>query len=429
MKRAHQQYSYLSESLNLSDFLRVDQDNKKFYEELTRILGKDERLEIPNDTKWKCFRKKKHCILLQVTKKCNSNCNVCYMANEDYEEITVEDLECMLRKIGKNKVILLEGGEPTARGDIFQMIKLIRKSGNIPEIYTNGLKLADLKYVKKLKKSGLSQVHFSFDGFREDIYEKLRGDKNQFYLKLKALENLQKVGIKTILSSTIAYGINDDQIPELLKFCVLSVYRNDFIKGLRFFGAVPYGRFRIHVERFMKTIDIIKVLEKVTNKGIRREYFLEFKRFLMNVNRLLDKFGIYIPYGYASPTAIFKVTTKESANLKIDDSRNVNDGGIIEIKELIDLNELKIINDALEKYNLPSLMYHLLKNKKLLKYVLSLIQGKLKEKILEGGNLLLSVGLVITPITFRGLRTDSWDMRKITERIIFGSRSLGSGGE
>ncbi len=416
----------LKRTEKISDFFKINSENEKFYKKLLKIVGKDESLKLSPHERWEYFRKNKHCVLLQVTKKCNSKCKICYMANENYEEITIKDLKWILKKIGKKKVILFEGGEPTTRKDIFQMIELVKKSGNIPEIYTNGLKLANLKYVKKLKKSGLSRVHFSFDGFREEIYKKLRGDGRQLQLKIRALKNLQKVGIKTILSSVISCGVNEDQISELLKFCALSAYKNDFIEGIRFFGIVPYGRFEIDVEKFMKPIDIMERLEMITNGGIRKEYFLEFKRFLMNLNNLFGKFGIYFPYYYAAPTAIFKVTMREQFSSKINNFNIANnDGGIIEIKELIELKELKKINDMLEKFKLPSLMIYTLKMK-LVKHILNLIKGKLRDSVLGRGRFVISVGLPISPISTRGMKTDSWDIRKYKGRITLSSVGVGA---
>ncbi|MDI6826394.1 MAG: radical SAM protein [Candidatus Aenigmarchaeota archaeon] len=391
---------------SIQSFLELDQESKNFYNEFEKILGKSEINILKNpEIDWKFIREKIHCVILAITGKCNSNCNVCYVKNDVFQEMSIEDIKNILKKIGKHKIVPLFGGEPTVRNDIFEIIRLIRDSGNIPELYTNGLKLADPEYVKKLKESGIARVHFSFDGFREEIHEKLRGDKNHLYLKLTALKNLQKFGIKTILSSTIADGVNDDQVLELLRFCALSVYKREFIIGLRLFPAMPYGKFDVDVKKYLHTLDIIKILEKRT--GIRREYFVEFKKFLINMNRFLKKFGLRFPIQTPGPYAVFRV------------DRNG-------IKEVIELKDLKKINKALENYNIPLLLMFMLKNPSLFKHSIKLLNiSKLREDASEAGFLQLSIGNVCTPVTYKGLTSDTVGIQKSNPRLTFSAESKG----
>jgi hypothetical protein len=62
------------------------------------------------------------------------------------------------------------------------------------------------------------QLNFGFDGTRPDIYRELRGDRS-LAVKRRALENVVECGVnKLTIISTIANGVNDDNVNELMEF-------------------------------------------------------------------------------------------------------------------------------------------------------------------------------------------------------------------
>ena len=67
-------------------------------------------------------------------------------------------------------VVNLFGGEPTVRDDMFEIIEIGRKHGVDTQITTNGLRLADEEYCRKLCEAGVG-LRLSFDGRTRDIYE------------------------------------------------------------------------------------------------------------------------------------------------------------------------------------------------------------------------------------------------------------------
>jgi len=157
--------------------------------------------------------------VLRITNQCNTRCSVCLdRENEWGGEVRVEDLEAS--PLFYKRQIALTGGEPTTRSDLPEMIRLLKKRKNWVSICSNGLKLKDMDYVKKLKENGLDSVLLSFNGFREYTYEKMGGRKEELALKMKALENLGKLNIATILQVTLSEGINREEIPSLVKFAL-----------------------------------------------------------------------------------------------------------------------------------------------------------------------------------------------------------------
>lgn len=142
---------------------------------------------------------------------------------------------------GKICNIQLSGGEPTLREDLPQIIEMGHEIGfKFIQLNTNGLKLADLDYVKSLKDSGLNSVFLQFDGVDDSVYSKLRGERLLDY-KLKAIENLKKVEIGTILVCTIVPGVNDYCLYDIVKFGAdnIPVVRGVHFQPVSYFGRVP----------------------------------------------------------------------------------------------------------------------------------------------------------------------------------------------
>lgn len=174
-------------------------------------------------------------VFLDVTNRCNMNCPIC-LANLDamgfefdppmeYFDKVFEHLS----KFSPRPKIQLFGGEPTVRNDLIEIIKRARTFGLSARVVTNGLRLADEDYCKKLLATGC-QLMFSLDGRHPDIYTRLRKSANTLEKKLKALENVKKHRkSKITIMCCTGVGVNEDHIADLVQYC----HENrDFIAAL-----------------------------------------------------------------------------------------------------------------------------------------------------------------------------------------------------
>ena len=153
------------------------------------------------------------------------------------------------------------------------MIQALKQSGKFVNIHTNGVKLADYDYVASLKRAGLDHVSLQFDGFRDEIYEILRGEK-LLDKKLRALENLKSLGIPVTLNVTIARGINDSDWGAIFDY----VIRNDFIKDVSYITYCHYSPEETHIERAMMPDDLVIFLENHSHGRIRRDDVICFQK-------------------------------------------------------------------------------------------------------------------------------------------------------
>ena len=176
-----------------------------------------------------------HLIHLYISSRCNLSCPVCYEAGEDPEP-SLQEIQATLRGL-RGRFITLMGREPTCREDLPRIIRLAARRNNV-SLLTNGVKLADADYTRELSRCGLQTVTLSVNGLSDDVYRRMNGAP-LLETKLRALDNLRACGIKTIVSMTLARGINEDQLRPMAELCL---DRLDHVHQLRVRSLSPVGK-------------------------------------------------------------------------------------------------------------------------------------------------------------------------------------------
>jgi uncharacterized radical SAM superfamily Fe-S cluster-containing enzyme len=275
-------------------------------------------------------------ICLTVNARCNLRCPICYLragplTDADKQaclnEPSLSEIISIMRK-HRNKLVGIVGGEPTLREDLPDIIKIIRKSGNVPFFATNGIKLLDKEYAKKIKEAGVSFVTIWFDGFKSEANRILRGE-DFLELKMKILKNLRDEGLQVNLLSVIEKGLNEDQIPLLLRFACMC---KKFVRNVTF---LPVYLGDQPIKEMTTTSDILKNLDFFFGLNFT-EQFIEEKKMSYNVHKLMKKlFGKMLKneFSYILSSSIY---------LKV---RGKN------LRPLFSLEEVKKINGALDKIN------------------------------------------------------------------------------
>ena len=151
-------------------------------------------------------------IVVDLTHRCNMECANCYIPNREFPDLDKHKLYEFLDRLPSRTYIRLIGAEPTMREDIFEIIQHVKKAGHRPSLTTNGLKLAQLPYVKELKKAGLRLLLHSMNGADEDaVYQTLDNGK-WAVVKVRALENILACRLPITTRTIIAKGINDHTV-------------------------------------------------------------------------------------------------------------------------------------------------------------------------------------------------------------------------
>lgn len=209
-------------------------------------------------------RSKGCCVLLELTKRCNLHCPVCYASAGEGEgrDLTLGEIEqqyAYLISHGGPFNIQLSGGEPTVRDDLPQIIRLGREKGfSFFQLNTNGLCLAaEPDYAGSLKAAGLSTVFLQFDGVTDDVYETLRG-RALFEEKKRAVENCASAGLGVVLVPVIAAGVNEGQVGMILQYALSHM---PAVRGVHFQPMSYFGRYGM--KRPDKPVTIPKMLRLI----------------------------------------------------------------------------------------------------------------------------------------------------------------------
>ncbi|MBM4036376.1 MAG: radical SAM protein [Planctomycetes bacterium] len=164
-------------------------------------------------------------VFLDVTNRCNMNCPICIanipgMGFEFHPPLEYfERVAAGLAAMDSKPTVQLFGGEPTVRNDLFDIIAIMQRNGLRVRIVTNGLRLADEDYCKRVCALKIP-VLIAFDGRDPEIYARLRKSAGAYEKKLKALENLKKHSQrKNIIMCCVARHINDRHMADLIAFC------------------------------------------------------------------------------------------------------------------------------------------------------------------------------------------------------------------
>lgn len=230
---------------------------------------------------------------IYLSNKCDLTCPICLLNPNQgtIDDIPLDDFKKVIRK-NRSSRFYFYGAEPTLHKDIEKWIRLLKKYGNLVNIHTNGINISDFKFLKRLKESGVDYISLQFDGFNNEIYKKLRG-RDLLDIKKKALENLKQLNIQTGLNVTIARGINETCIGEIIDYAV----NNRFIKDVSFatLSCLGNATARFSSESFMMPDELIDMTEIQTSGRISRQNLYRFQKFYYS---LLSALGIRRCYNF-----------------------------------------------------------------------------------------------------------------------------------
>ncbi|HLA40524.1 MAG TPA: radical SAM protein [Candidatus Glassbacteria bacterium] len=145
-------------------------------------------------------------VVWNITRRCNLHCVHCYTDSENVRykgEMTTEEGKALLDELARFQVpaVLISGGEPLVRKDVFELVRYAVDKGLRPTLSTNGT-LIDAKTAKKIKEAGFTYVGVSLDGIGE-VNDCFRGMKGAFELAMRGFRNLVEIGQRVGLRLTL----------------------------------------------------------------------------------------------------------------------------------------------------------------------------------------------------------------------------------
>mgnify|MGYP000859442034 CR=1 FL=1 len=103
-----------------------------------------------------------------TTKRCNLYCKHCYRESgpdeDTVKELSTEEGKKLIDEIKKAgfRILILSGGEPLLREDIYELVAKTKTAGLVPAMGSNGTLLTK-EAANELKKNGLAGIAISVD--------------------------------------------------------------------------------------------------------------------------------------------------------------------------------------------------------------------------------------------------------------------------
>jgi radical SAM protein with 4Fe4S-binding SPASM domain len=178
-------------------------------------------------------------VFWEVTKGCNLRCIHCRATATELSSPTDLPTRTALNIIDQiaaaaNPILVLSGGEPLYRSDIFQLARYASDRGLRVALATNGT-LVTRDVARMVVDSGVRRVSISLDGADTTTHDSFRGIPGAFHGALHGLRNLSALGMSVQLNMTIARH-NAHQLPD-----VLQLARHLGADALHTFLLVPVG--------------------------------------------------------------------------------------------------------------------------------------------------------------------------------------------
>jgi len=177
---------------------------------------------------------------VSLTDRCNLRCSYC-MPPEGLDwlpapEVLTGDELIRLIRIGVETLGIREvrftGGEPLLRRDLVQIIAATASFTPRPDISltTNGIGLD--RRAGALRDAGLDRINVSLDTLRPEIFRKLT-HRDRLADVLSGLAAAASAGLTPVkVNAVLMRGFNDDEAPELLRYCLERGYELRFIEQM-----------------------------------------------------------------------------------------------------------------------------------------------------------------------------------------------------
>lgn len=160
-------------------------------------------------------------VFWETTAGCNLECVHCRRLDVSKElmrnDLTTEEGRRLIDQIAAvgRPVLVLSGGEPLMRPDIFELAGHAKKAGLLVALATNGT-MIDTPLAGRIAQTSFDRVSISLDGSDAATHDRFRGQVGSFDRSMQALEHLRAAEVATQINCTIARH-NQHQLGQVLE--------------------------------------------------------------------------------------------------------------------------------------------------------------------------------------------------------------------
>jgi MoaA/NifB/PqqE/SkfB family radical SAM enzyme len=184
-------------------------------------------------------------LIFFVTNRCNAKCKHCfYWKNLNKKDgLGLKEIEEISKKLGRVHVLLLSGGEPVLREDLFEIVSIFieNNSTKVVSIPTNALLPKQVAGVTERLATHFPEITFSINPSIDGLFNKndeMRGIRGAFNKSIETIRNIERLrkyheNIELVVNTTItAYNYRDvDKMVEYFKQYDLTYHNFELLRG------------------------------------------------------------------------------------------------------------------------------------------------------------------------------------------------------
>ncbi len=169
-----------------------------------------------------------HVISWNVTRRCNLECSHCYLpattrkdspAFSSSDELTTQEAFQLIDRIAfvnPEVMLILSGGEPLLREDIFELATYASDKGMMVVLGSNGLLMNDAA-ARMMRRSGVSGISISLDSVNPENHDAVRSHTGAWERAVSAIKICGQEGV-SVQINTVVTAKNHDELPELIAY-------------------------------------------------------------------------------------------------------------------------------------------------------------------------------------------------------------------
>ena len=179
-------------------------------------------------------------IAWEITRSCNLSCAHCRAAAEfgHYAgELSLDEMKAVIDDIVtiSNPIIILTGGEPLMRPDIWEIVDYAQEKGAMPVIGTNATLITE-DIAAKMAEHKIPRISVSIDFPTAEEHDKFRGQPGCFHASIEGIKMAKRHGVGVQINMTVT-TLNHTKVE-----AVHDLAESLGIDAFHIFMLVPTGR-------------------------------------------------------------------------------------------------------------------------------------------------------------------------------------------
>jgi len=239
------------------------------------------------------FNRSPMIVFYEVTQACGlvcQHCRACAQTEPHPGELSTEQARGLLEQLTEfpqPPMLVLTGGDPFCRSDIFELVDYATDLGLDVSITPSATPLVTKDAIERLQKAGIHRLAISIDGADAESHDRVRGVAGSFAKSLEILRYAREVGLPTQVNTTLTPDnlSTIDEMAQMLAELEIVLWSVFFL--------VPVGRAaeaaRLSPGGYEQAFERLWVQSRQQSYLIKTTEAPHYRRFLMKRDRELPK--------------------------------------------------------------------------------------------------------------------------------------------